>query len=228
MPATDWGAWHNSYADPDSILGERLRVIQMFIGDFLDSRPEGELAALSLCAGKGLDLLGVLSHHPSASRVKARLIELDSDLAAEARQTAARDGLRRVEVVVGDASRTDAFIGSVPADLVLACGVFGNLSDKDVERTVRVMPELCAERGVVIWTRHNWHPDLNPSIRRWFSEAGFIERGFVSPRPESYAVGMNELRASPQPLSAGTRLFTFIDPETRPASERATPTRRAS
>jgi hypothetical protein len=228
MPATDWGAWHNGYADRDSILGERLRVVQTFIMDFLDSRPEGELAILSLCAGKGLDLLGVLSHHPSASRVKARLIELDSDLAAEARRTATRNGLRRVEVVVGDASCTDAFVGAVPADLVLACGVFGNLSDEDVERTVRAMPELCAQRGVVLWTRHNWLPDLNPSICRWFTDAGFIERGFVSPRPESYAVGMNELRASPQRLSPGTRLFTFIDPQTRPPSERATPTRRAS
>jgi hypothetical protein len=219
VPATDWDAWHNGYADPGSILAERLRVVQAFIGDFLDSRPEGELAALSLCAGKGLDLLGVLYHHPSASRVKARLIELDSGLAAEARGTAARACLRGVEVVVGDASCTDAFSGAVPADLVLACGVFGNLSDEDVERTVRAMPELCAERGVVIWTRHNWHPDLNPSIRRWFSEAGFVERRFVCPRSESYAVGVNELRASPRPLSAGRRLFAFIDPETRPPSE---------
>ena len=157
-----------------------------------------------------------------AESVTARLVEIDPELAAAARHLAARAGLSGVEVVVGDASCTDAFVGAVPADLVLVCGVFGNLSDGDVEAAVRAMPELCAEDGFVIWTRHTWPPDLTPRIRRWFAEAGFSERGFSSPGARSYAVGMNQLLARPRPFIANKRLFTFIDPLSRPASKRAT------
>ena len=222
MVETDWAAWHDSYSDPTSILGKRLRVVQAFIGEFLDSRDRA-LRVISLCAGKGLDLLDVLARHPNRERVSARLVELDPELAASAGQRAHEAGLTGVEVLVGDASCTGALVGAVPADLVLGCGIFGNLSDSDVQRTVLVMPELCAERGVVIWTRHTWPPDLTPQIRRWFSDAGFDELPFSSPGPESYSVGMNELRVPPRPMPPGKRLFTFIDPLTCPPSQRATP-----
>jgi hypothetical protein len=131
--------------------------------------------------------------------------------------------LTGIEVVIGNASSTDALVGAVPADLVLACGVLGNLSDSDVQRTVQAMPELCAEHGVVIWTRHTWPPDLTPRIRHWFSKAGFNELHFASPGPESYSVGMHELRDPPRPMISGKRLFSFIDPATRPPSQQATP-----
>ncbi len=36
--------------------------------------------------------------------------------------------LRGVEVIAADASMTDAYVGAVPADLVLLCGVIGNIS----------------------------------------------------------------------------------------------------
>ena len=223
MTETDWAAWHEGYADSSTVLADRLGVVQRFVREFLDSRTAGEQEVLSLCAGKGFDLLGVLSGHPRAESVKARLVEIDPDLAAAARQLAARAGLSGVEVAVGDASCTDAFVGAVPADLVLVCGVFGNVSDGDVEAVVRAMPELCAEDGVVIWTRHTWPPDLNPRIRGWFAEAGFSERGFSSPGARSYAVGMNQLLARPQPFIANKRLFTFIDPLSRPASRATLP-----
>ena len=37
----------------------------------------------------------------------------------------------------GDASTTSAYRGAVPADLVLACGIFGNVSDEDIQRAAR-------------------------------------------------------------------------------------------
>lgn len=60
--------------------------------------------------------------------------------------------------------------------------------------------DFLASLGTGIWTRHTWPPDLNPSIRRWFADAGFSELDFVSAGERSYAVGMNELRIPPQPL----------------------------
>jgi hypothetical protein len=221
MADTDWGAWHDSYSDPASLLAERLRVVQASIEEFLDSR-DGALRVISICAGRSLDLLDVLARHPNREGVSARLVELDPELSASARQRAAAAGLANIEVVVADASCTDALVGAVPADLVLACGVFGNLSDRDVQRTVDAMPELCAAGGAVIWTRHTWPPDLTPQIRRWFALAGFVELRFTSPGIESYAVGVNELRVKPRSMPPGKRLFTFIDPLTRPPSRRAT------
>ncbi|MGZ4601255.1 MAG: hypothetical protein ACXVYY_15270 [Oryzihumus sp.] len=41
----------------------------------------------------------------------------------------------RVRVLEGDAALVDLWAESVPADLVLLCGVLGNISDADVERT---------------------------------------------------------------------------------------------
>ncbi len=164
---------------------------------------------VSLCAGKGLDLLGVLSSHPARQLVRGRLVELDSDLAAAARGVAETAGLSKLEVVVADAGLTDSYVGAVPADLVIVCGVFGNISDRDVEATVRAMPSLCSQGGTVIWTRHRHEPDLTPAIRRWFGDAGFAEQAFTSPGIDSFAVGVHRLNGPGVTLSAGRQLFTF-------------------
>lgn len=204
-----WVRWHDGYADPGSHLADRLLVVQRFVRLFLDSRPRVDLRIVSVCAGDGRDVLGVLAHHPARPRVSARLVELDPDLVQAARNTVAAEQLDGVEIVAGDAGVTDAYAGAVPADLVLACGVFGNISDRDVETTVRALPRLCAEHGVAIWTRHRRSPDLTPSIRRWFSEAGFAERAFESPGGGFFAVGVHELEREPLPFRSGERLFTF-------------------
>jgi hypothetical protein len=122
-------------------------------------------------------------------------VERNPVLVHAARETAMTAGLARVEVVAGDAAVTDAYEGAVPADLVLACGVFGNISDHDVRRTVETMPSLCTDRGIVIWTRHRRDPDLTPTIRAWFADAGFSESTFVSPGPDFFAVGIHQLGA---------------------------------
>lgn len=208
MARPDWLAWHEQYRDPTSGPAQRLPVVQRFIRRVLDEG-DGQLRAVSLCAGDGRDLLGVLAEHPRGATVRARLVELEPGLAETARVTAAEHGLGGIEVVCGDAALTDAYIGAVPADLVLVCGVFGNVSDADVERTVNALPELCAPRAVVVWTRHRRDPDLTPAIRAWFGEAGFDECGFEASPSWSWAVGMQRLRGAPRALRPGVRLFTF-------------------
>jgi hypothetical protein len=100
---------------------------------------------------------------------------------------------------------------STPANLVLVCGVFGNVTDADVERTIHALPALCAARATVVWTRHRRAPDLTPAIRRWFAEAGFDELGFDSPGPGRFAVGAHQFVGEPRPLpDPPRRLFTFV------------------
>src|SRR6266568_364870 len=107
MTAKDWHAWHDQYDDPGSNLSQRLAVVQRRIQHALDSCPPGPLRVVSICAGQARDLLGVVA-----------------------------SGLRGIEVVVGDAALTDHYADAVPADLVLACGLFGNITDADIERTI--------------------------------------------------------------------------------------------
>jgi hypothetical protein len=168
--------------------------------------PKGPVRVLSLCAGEARDLLGVLADHPRAADVIGRLVELDPALAARAKARAPTS----IEVVCGDASTTSAFQGAAPADLVLACGIFGNVSDDDVQRTVQTLPMLCAPRGTVIWTRHPHPPDRTVDIRRWLGEAGFSEIAFVREPDAGFAVGAHRLEGPPLPYTAGVRLFHFV------------------
>lgn len=210
MARADWVQWHEGYADPESLPSRRLPIVQAHIRAFLDSRATEDLRVISLCAGEGRDLLDVLEAFPQADRVSARLVELNPLLVDRARQRIRIARLPQVEVFERDAGITDAYEGFAPADLVLACGVFGNVPDEDVESTVHALPQLCAEGGTVIWTRHRKSPDLTPSIRRWYAEAGFREQAFDSPGPGSFAVGVHRSTTPSVPLQRGQRLFTFF------------------
>lgn len=204
----DWHAWHRAYDDPESSLSRRLRTVQRLVSEDLDRRT-GTIRAISMCAGRGLDLIGVLADHPHRHDVKARLVEMDPALAGQAREAAGAAGLDGVEVVTGDAGSVDAYDGMVPADLVLVCGVFGNIPDADIRNTVESLPALCAPAATVIWTRHRKVPDLTPTIRTWFDGAGFEELAFESEGAGQFGVGANRLTAEPARFTPGTRLFTF-------------------
>jgi len=206
----DWVAWHQAYDAPGSPLARRLALVQAQLRDALDRAPRGPARLVSLCAGQGRDVLGVLATHPRGRDVQARLVEVNPGLCATARTHARHEHLA-VEVVAGDAGLTDAYVGAVPAQVVLACGVFGNISDADIETTVRAFPQLCAPGASVLWTRHRREPDLTPTVRRWFTDAGFDEVAFEVLTDNDYvSVGHHRLVGHPAPLRPGRRLFTFV------------------
>jgi hypothetical protein len=205
----DWQSWHDAYDLPDSTLRRRLRTVQAHIRATLESAPPGRLRVVSACSGQGRDLLGVLAEHPRRHDVSARLVELDPHLAALAEQTAESMDLGGIEVVIGDAGVTTHYGGMVPADLVLLCGVFGNITDEDVERTVAHCPQLCKTGGTLIWTRHRRPPDLVPRICRWLQEQGF-QRHWLSDRREGWSVGVHHFTGESQPLGPDRRMFNFV------------------
>jgi hypothetical protein len=206
----DWLEWHDPYDDPSSSLSRRLEVVQRHLTAALDRCPEGTISVLSMCAGQGRDLLGVLEQHHRAPDVVARLVELDDRNVAIAARRAAELGSSRVEVVQADAGVTDAYAGAAPAMVLLVCGVFGNISDEDIETTVAALPTLCGDGATVIWTRHRRSPDLTPSIRGWFADAGFDEEAFEGPAGASVGVGVHRLARQPVAFQPGRRLFSFI------------------
>ena len=207
---THWVEWHDQYRDPFSALSKRLVVVKRLIDTVLDEQ-RGDVQVISICAGAGLDVLGVLESREGArKRVKALLVERDPTLSDGARSWARELGCDGVEVVTGDAAETSRYVDVAPADLVLSCGVFGNLSDFDIQRTIRAMPQLCRTGGSVIWTRHRRAPDITPEIRAWFEAAGFEEAGFESAGENAFGVGRHVLTGPSEPLVSGQRLFTFL------------------
>jgi hypothetical protein len=202
----DWRKWHRGYDEPGSLLQRRLAVVQLCVRDALDEMPPGRIRVISMCAGEGRDLLGVLEDHPRAQDVDGRLVELDPELAA----TASTAAPANVEVHCGDASMTGAYAEAVPANVLMLCGIFGNVIDADVEHTVRALPSLCAPGATVIWTRHRRPPDLTVGIRRWFEESGFEEVAFVAPDDSFYGVGMHRLTGATLPFMPDARLFSFV------------------
>lgn len=208
--ATDWNAWHGEYDDPASSLSERLLVVQTHIDEFLEATAPSPVTVTSSCAGDGRDLLQVLERRGDASRVSAILLEADPRIADRAARHATRLDLASVEVRCTDAGNSDAYSDAVPADLVLLCGIFGNISDDDVYRTITAAPQFCNRNGLVVWTRHRREPDLTPRIREWFRDQGFSEEAFVAPAHATYTVGAQRFRGDPVPLRGGQRLFTFV------------------
>lgn len=211
--SVDWHAWHRDYDDPDSDLSRRRRTVQAALRAWLDQAGDGPLRVVSACAGDGRDLLEVLAGHPAAPRVTARLVELDDALARQAEDRAAATGLDGVEVLRGDAGSTDSYAGMVPADLVMWCGVFGNLTDDDVRATVRVTRQLAAPGAHVVWTRGSFadRDRVEPTalISDWFADAGFEPVSLDVPDDATYRVGVHRYAGQTDPLDAGRTFFTF-------------------
>src|SRR6201999_1689007 len=197
MAQRDWVEWHRDYDDPGSLLSRRGELVQGHLRAELERAPAGDDRLISLCAGQGRD------------DVRARLVELDERNVALARQAAQAAGLHGVEVLQADAGITDACAGAVPAQVVLACGIFGNITDSDIRATVAALPGLCAPGALVLWTRHRRPPDLTPAIRSWFEEAGFREEAFHVSQDGFMSVGAHRLTGEPAALALGPRLFTF-------------------
>jgi hypothetical protein len=207
----DWVEWHTrAYDDPSSALSARLHRVRWHLSRAIDQAPAGPLRLVSLCAGQGRDVVGVLPGHPRRDEVSAVLVEFDARNAEVARRRAAEAGLRLVEVRRADASRAAAYADALPADVLLLCGIFGNISDSDVKRMIEAAPALCAAEATVIWTRHRRPPDLTPSVRAWFAEQGFDEIAFDTIEADNQvSVGVNRLRSAPSVTAPEEPLFTF-------------------
>ena len=205
-----WVNWHTRYEEPQSSLSRRLAVVQRRLGEAIDHAPPGPVRVISMCAGQGRDVIGILATHERRHDVSARLVELDAHLVEDGRTMAREAGLKNVQIDEGDASTTSAYAGMVPAHIVLICGVFGNISDIDIRATVAHLPHLLTPDATVIWTRHRRQPDLTPRIRTWFGESGFIEVAFDTEVATAYGVGTSRLVGDPEPFEPSHKLFTFF------------------
>jgi hypothetical protein len=207
----DWAAWHAAYDDPSSFLTVRLRKVQQRLSEAISAAPAGPVRLVSLCAGQGRDVMGVLPDHPRRDDVHAVLVESDPRNAGSARGAAGQAGLRQVEVRETDAAAVAGFADALPADVLLLCGIFGNVSDEDIRFTIESAAAMCRPGGIAIWTRHRRAPDLTPRIRAWFAASGFDELAFDALDTEDrlMTVGANRLRRAATAGLPDRALFTF-------------------
>jgi hypothetical protein len=211
--ARDWQAWYEQYDDPTSGLVQRLAVVVRMIGEALDRAAPGPIRVLSLCAGDARDLTTAAAGHPRAGDLSGCAVELDTALAERAVANL-RSVAPAVEVRRGDAGDPAAWADVVTVDLLLLCGIFGNVPEEDIERTATTSGSLCRPGATVIWTRHRRPPDLTPRVRGWFAAAGFSELAFESGGPGGFGVGVARFdgrgsRPDASPLDHGKRVFTF-------------------
>ena len=206
----DWVAWHEAYERPGSDLSQRLGVVRDQLARALVRCPPGPIRLLSLCAGDARDVLDVLATHPRSADVTAVLVETDELLTERARASVASlpDGSGAVEVRTADAGAVDVWADVVPAQVVLACGVFGNLERDQVERCISTLPVACARGALLLWTRGRGPEDPGPDLDRWLRTAGFEPVARVAPERARYRVGVDTyVGPSRQPVP-GERLFS--------------------
>ena len=185
----DWVQWHDRY-DASPALIARLRTVRAHITRCLDAFPPGVIRVLSICAGDGRDVIPVLSAYRRVQDVRARLIEMDTRLVEHGRAMAEAAGLAdTIDFVAGDATAVAAYGDLAPADLVLACGVFGNVRKADTARLVESLASLCARDGFLIWTRRI---------------GGGFRRGYAQQTPGAYG-------ADPAAILALLRTRSFED-----------------
>ena len=218
--ARDWQEWHRGYDDPHSALSNRLTNVVAMIRQCLDTAAAGSIRVLSLCSGDARDMAAALADHPRRADVVGCAVEMDPHLAAVATVNLESAGAA-IEVRCADAGDSRSFADALPVDLLMLVGIFGNISDEDVHRMVTAVPRMAKPGATVIWTRHRRAPDLTPSIRRWFDEAGCECVDLVSPGTGGFAIGCERVGAATVrafaeasvsgDLAADARLFTFRD-----------------
>jgi hypothetical protein len=212
--ARDWLEWHGYYDAPDSALIGRLDMVHDGLRRALLKVPgvEGQaVRVLSMCAGEGRDLLPVLSEAPGGRPVQAVLVEYDPGVASRARAAAEAFNLGEVEIRVADAGSVRTYQDLPPADVVLASGLFGNISLEDGLRTIAYLPALLTPGGIVIWTRASQRVGPSLALRAAFEEHGFTELSFDATADGSFRVGLHQLAApgAIQAIQGGDRLFVF-------------------
>ncbi|BAY36091.1 hypothetical protein NIES2111_04110 [Nostoc sp. NIES-2111] len=207
----DWYEWHDLYKT-EPRLQQRLEIVQEFIAYSLNASPDGALRVVSVCAGDGRDLLGTLKNHPRAKDVSARLVELNPQLVERGRATIEALGLaKQIEFVNGDATIASNYVGAVPADIVIVCGVFGNLTDEaELGRLLDNLRFLSKQGAFVLWTRgHSQGIAHSDTVRRILSASEFAEVNFKLTATGDMGVGINQYIGESLPQPKEQQLFVF-------------------
>jgi hypothetical protein len=207
----DWFEWHELY-NTEPKLQQRLEIVREYITYSLNALPPGDIRVVSVCAGDGRDLLGTLASHPRAKDVYARLVELNPQLVERGRTTIESLGLtKQIEYINGDATSSANYEGAVPADIVIVCGVLGNLPDEnELNRLLGNLSFLSKKGAFVLWTRgHSQGIAYSETVRKYFQEFGFEEINFKLTATGDMGVGIHRYLGENLAVPKEKKLFVF-------------------
>lgn len=210
MPNT-WFEWHDLY-NTEPKLQQRLQIVREYIWNAINASPPGKIRVVSVCAGDGRDLLGTLASHPRIQDVYGRLVELNPQLAERGQAAIESAGLsKQLEFVNGDASNSSSYTGAVPADIVIVCGIFGNLaSEAELRQLIGNLPVLAKQGSFAIWTRgHSDGIAYSDTVRKVFRESEFEEVNFQLTLSGDMGVGIHRYLSQGLPLPENQQLFVF-------------------
>ncbi|MFK0730802.1 MAG: class I SAM-dependent methyltransferase family protein [Gloeotrichia echinulata GP01] len=207
----DWYEWHDLYKTEPK-LQQRLEIVREYIAYSLNASKNGAISILSVCAGDGRDLLGTLKNHPRAKDVSARLVEINSDLVKSGRATIESLGLtKQIEFINDDATIATNYLGAIPADIVIVCGVFGNLADEaELNRLLDNLSFLSKPGAFVIWTRgHSNDIPHSDNVRKILRASRFEEVSFKLTATGDMGVGLHRYLGENLPQPKEQQLFVF-------------------
>lgn len=189
----------------------RLLAVQSHLADCLDRAPRGPVRIISMCAGDGRDVIGVLASHPRRHDAAAWLVELSHRSVAAGNRHKTTVGLDdTVALLHADATAYATYRDIAPADVVLVCGVWGHVPAPERTRLVFGLAALCRPGAAVIWTR-----GVGRGINRYHEIAlHFAPASWQSVRVSStadgrWAVATNRYCGPPRPLPGAGHLFHF-------------------
>jgi hypothetical protein len=190
---------------------QRLHAVQEHLRRNLDEAPAGPLRLISICAGDGRDVIGVLRTHGRRSDVSAWLIELDRQSVAAGMREASIHSLQdAVQFINRDATDYAVYQGMVPADVVLACGVWGHVPAHERKSLVDALARLCKPSGAVTWTRgvSGGITRLN-EIDQLFARQTWESVKRTITADKKWAVGTYRFLGPPVELPQAGRIFNF-------------------
>jgi hypothetical protein len=205
-----WSGWPQ-HAYRREHYQHRLAAVQAHFATCLDSAGQGSLRVVSLCAGDGRDVIGVLQSHRRRDDVSAWLIELDRQSVADGRRHVQASGLEKVvQFINADATDYSTYKDFVPCDVILVCGVWGHVPAEERAGLVRGLAAFCKPGGSVVWTR-----GISKGVSRLEDiqsqfEAASWEQVDVSATPDgSWVVGTHRYRGPSLEAPRTGRIFNF-------------------
>jgi 16S rRNA G966 N2-methylase RsmD len=205
-----WSDWPQEVYQQQSYQ-QRLSKVQEHFAECLDNVPRGPVRVLSLCAGDGRDVIGVLNSHPRRTDVSAWLIESNRQCVAICVRQAASVGLQKtVNFVCGDATLCVTYKNIATADIVLICGVWGHVAANQRAQLVAGIASLCKPDAAVIWTR-GLVPNMSrmQEIQSHFAGLAWNKVRVSSTPDQRWAVATYRYSGPRHQLSKSGRLFRF-------------------
>jgi hypothetical protein len=149
----DWYKWHEAY-DSSPTLQARLRLARTHITQALEAVPYFKIQLVSVCAGDGRDVIGALINNPRRFQISASLVEINPALVGQGNAALEQYGLKsQVQFLEADATLAATYESIAPVDVLVVCGVFGNVRDSSLESMIRNLACLCRSKAMMVWTR---------------------------------------------------------------------------